>query len=360
MKQDAFVPTISVQPTDYHHRLRLQSRASSPVLQSIVSPVNGIITAISSEYGSHITSGEQFLHVESSEMKKQYIETIISFLKAKEKLHAIEKKVEHSKLLYASDVISLDSYNETYNTLYATKVDYFQIEHQLKKLCTLMHVDWKYVQKLSLKDSSIIHRMLDNESKIVISADKQGVLLPADALHGAKPSNITRGAKIESGQILAFVGKPNYYEFRLAIDEQDIDYVQVGQHAMIKSTKGNKKGIPAKVVSVQRNPQAQKSSNDPYRYPVVVQAFCEKDCAFHVGSNAKVDIHTHTTKGAIIIPFSSIIRDQSHVFVMKKNSKGTFIKQRIQVSQTTPDGVIVTQGLKKGDTIASYYTLSQS
>ena len=126
---------------------------------------------------------------------------------------------------------------------------------------------------------------------------------------------------------------------------------------MVKPLQGSKKSIPAKVISVQRNPQSQKKTNEPFTYPIVVQAFCEKDCPFRVGSNAKIDIHTHTTKDAFIIPFTSINRDRSHTYVMAKNTQGAFVKKRITVSQTTPEGVIVAKGLDKGDIIASYYTM---
>ena len=353
-----FVATFRLSPKNYHHHVRLQARASAPVLQSIVSPVNGVITDINTVFGAQVKSGDSFLQVESAEMKKQYIDTIIAFLKSKDKLESVEKKAEHSKVLYASDIISLDSYNDTRNNLYSAKVDFLQVEHQLKKLCRLTQVDWKFLETLSLKDSNVIHQMLEKDSNITIHIRKDGILLPVDTMQGAKPSIISQGVKIESGQILAVIGKPHYFEFRIDIDEQDIDHIQVGQHAMVKSLQGSKKSIPAKVISVQRNPQAQKKANEPFTYPIVVQAFCEKDCPFRVGSNAKIDIHTHTTKEAFILPFSSINRDRTYTYVMVKNAQGTFVKKRITVSQTTPEGVIVAKGLEKGDIIASHYTMS--
>ncbi len=358
-EQKAPIATITIAATKYEHQLRLQGRPSAPTIQTIASPVQGTIVQLHSNFGDSLQKGQALFSVSSPETKQQFIDSIINYLKSKETLTAQQKKVANSKLLFASDVISNEEYNNDQNTLYNAEVDYLKIEHHLKKLCHLLHAEWSSIAKMTLKDSKAIYDLLEHDTNITVYSPANGIFLASAQTQASNVNTLLEGTKLESGQLIGIVGKPHYLEFKLLVSEDDIDSLKVGQVAKIKSLGSNNPAIlNGQVLYINRHPTETQGSQDNYHFSVLVGAQCTDSCPLQVGINAAVDIHTDTFEDVFILPFSSIHKDGVATYVMRQTDDGQFQQQQVEITKTLPDGVIISSGLKEGDIVARNYTLS--
>lgn len=358
--RDNLPTTITLQPTDYTHRLRLQARPHAPTVMNVSSPIAGIVHRVHSQYGDIVSPSKPLFTIASPETKRNYIDTIISFLKSKEQLHVQQKKADNNQQLYASDIISREEYQQAQNALYTAQVDYLKVEYQLKTLCHLLDTKWTSVAKMTLKDTHILHDMLEDEMKVTVFSGANGVFLTSaqDTSSNKRLTAVTEGSKVEPGQLVGMVGKPNVLEFNLAVAEDDIASIQVGQLATISALAGNVPSIEGSVIAINKHPSQQSNNSNQYMYGVTVEASCPDQCGITLGMNAAVDIHTGTLTKVFVVPFSSIFKEEQNSYVMRQMPSGTFEKHRVQVGRTLPDGIIITQGLSTGDSIASHYTMS--
>ena len=169
--------TITIKPRDYKHHLRLQARSHAPAIATVASPIAGIVHEVHSQYGDSVSPNRALFTIASPETKQNYIDTIISFLKSKEQLLNHQKKADNSKQLFASDIISREEFQQAQNTLYTAQVDYLKVEHQLKRLCHLLGTEWIKVAQMTLKDTHVLHDLLEDETKVTVYSAAQGVFL---------------------------------------------------------------------------------------------------------------------------------------------------------------------------------------
>lgn len=350
--------TIHLKP--FHQTIRYQAKVTTPSTDTLSSPIGGYIHSIQKHIGESVKQGDAILVIDSPETKKLFIDTFVSYLKAKEQLFSQRKKFKNTQLLYKSDIISADEYSQNQNQLHSQEVDHIQLQYRLKTICSHLQIPWKLVANISLKDTDFFQNMLNKESKVTLYSPNSGLLIPVKDRHTSQDNMFTEGKKIEPGSLIAMVGKPEQVALHLKISGQDIDKIRVGQKAIINPLSGHKR-VMGYVHAVHRYHVIDAGNDDESTFPVIIYADCPSTtCPLNIGLNATIDIITESLAQTATIPFSAVHYLDNKAYVMRRNNQGVFVKHPIRVNRSLSSGLLVDQGLASGDIIEQHYPMPKS
>jgi RND family efflux transporter MFP subunit len=153
---------------------------------------------------------------------------------------------------------------------------------------------------------------------------------------------LTRAAEV--GQSILPGGEPLFrlangseIEMRGQIAEQDIASVQVGQPANVYLT-GVAKPFKGKV-------RLLGAVIDPKTRLGDIRIALEPDSALRPGAFARAQVSVSEAQRAVL-PQTAVLADAQGNFVLVVNDKSETERRGVRVSDTTPDGIVIDEGLK--------------
>ena len=197
VKQSVYTPQISysgvIRPACY---------------EVVVSPSEGHIAKIIEPFGAKVTKGQSLLELSDSQINKDYIADVVSFLENKEKLRKAKIKLKGEKELFAAGVIAKNELEEDQYSHDAAYIALLRSELALQKKASLLGVDFKDLDKLTLHDMQDISASISKDFSVLIGAIEDGRWMSSlliDKQSKSDSNSIHVGKKVEKGEVLGVV-----------------------------------------------------------------------------------------------------------------------------------------------------------
>lgn len=321
---------------------------------SIVSPMNAVVETMSVHYGQRVKKNAILFTLTSSELQKQYNDTLTDYLKAKDSYAIIQAKFHGTEDLWHAGLLAKNNYLSEKSGVDTARVTLMQASRKLTELLEKMD-EHKTIQvsTLNLSDFTKIKAILMSKHNMIhLKAPGDGVMLYPPKSGEDKSSRIGVGAAVKSGQVVALVGDLSGISVEIDVPEVDIDKVHSGMSALIHGVAFGAHELRGRVVVV----NAQASSNSTGGLPsftavVEVKKLSAKAQQWiKVGMSAAIELQVDTEQ-LLFVPIAAVFREQGASFVLVKRPDGTTEKRRVTTGAVQAGEVVIDSGLKEGDVV---------
>ncbi len=322
---------------------------------SIVSPMEAVIEAMNFHYGQRVKKGDVVLTLISTELQKQYNETLTDYLKAKDNFSVIQAKFNGTKELWHAGLISKNNYLSEKSGLWTSRITLMQAKRKLTELLDKMDQHHKTgdFSNLNLADFEQVRQVLTaNHNLIQLKAPGDGVLLYPPKSGDDKTTRITVGSEVKSGQVIALVGDLSGISIEIDVPEVDIDKIHSGMHAQVTGVAFGKEVLQGTLVAI--NAQASNSSSGglpSFTALVEVTHLSPKQQLWlKVGMSAAIELQSDSGK-QLFVPLAAVTREQGNSVVQVKNKTGALERRIVTTGSVQEGSVVIETGLQEGDVV---------
>ncbi|MFJ1268773.1 efflux RND transporter periplasmic adaptor subunit [Legionella lytica] len=352
------------QKTDSAHRFEVKTQTVhknlhftgtiQPLHESTVtSPMEAVVESMNFHYGQLVKEGEVILTLNSTDLQKQFNETLTDYLKAKDNYTIAKAKFVGTQDLWDSGLLAKNNYLSEKSNMDTVRVTLMQSRRKLTEM--LEKVDERNAKKMStlkLADFEKVRAILASQHNIIrLKAPRGGVLLYPPKAGEDKTARISVGASVKSGQVIALIGDLTGISIEIEVPEIDISQIHTGMKASISGIAFGKHPLQGELVAV--NAQASNTSNGLPFFTAVVEVKSlseEQQRWIKVGMSAAIDLSVDGGN-QLIIPIAAIKREKGQSTVMVQNAAGALEKRVITTGAAQVDSVVVETGLKAGDMV---------
>ena len=312
---------------------------------AVISPVAGVITEKFFEFGQNIDKGDRLFVIKSTQQQTDYQDAMITFLKAKQSLRDNETKYKNDEKLWKDDLISTEEYTSSKNTYLLDRLAYVQAKSKLLTV-TGGNGRLKDIDKLTLDNIDDVSSKLELRKKsknVFIIAPTHGIALIDE------DKKVGIGSDVKVDQVLLYLGLKDKLATNIKISEINVNQLHAGQEAIITGDAFPETKLKGYIKSLAS--QASTTEGQPaFSAQIVIPRLTKKQATeIKMGMSVKAAIPV-IKKSQIIIPIDAINADDQTVQVLDPITK-KINTVRIETSETTLDGIIVTSGLKEGDQV---------
>ncbi len=322
---------------------------------SVVSPMEAVVETMNFHYGQMVKKGEVVLTLTSTELQKQYNDTLTDYLKAKDNYSITRAKFTGTKELWSAGLLSKNNYLSEKSGVDTARVTLMQASRKLTELLEKMdeNNDSLHLSNLSLADFDKIKKILTaNHNLIHLKATGDGVMLYPPKSGEDKTTRITVGSTVKSGQVIALVGDLKGISVEIDVPEVDIDKIHPGMKATINGVAFGRHQLNGTLVVV--NAQASNASSGGLpSFTAVVEVThlsAEQQRWIKVGMSASIELNVDSEK-QLLIPIAAVKREQGNSVVRIKNQQGRIEKRVVTTGPAQADTVVIETGLKEGDVV---------
>lgn len=336
-----------VKPERLQHNLYFTGTIQPLRETSITSPVGGQVQAIHVHYGQWVKKGQLLITINSSELQKQYNDTLTEYLKAKDTYAISQAKFSGTLDLWKSGLIAKNNYLSEKSSLATARVALMQVTRKLNEVTKKIDDgNGNHLTQLSLADFEKVRQALtSNHNLIQIKASADGVLLYPPKSSEDNTSKLTVGSAIKAGQVMGLIGDLSGVRVEIDIPEIDIDKIKPGISAEITGVALGSQVLQGKLVAV--NAQATTTNNNTlpsFSAAVEVKALNETQRAvIRVGMSASIALHLDTGS-QLLIPIAALKQEKGNTVVQLKNADGSTKTQVITTGPAQTDKVVVLLG----------------
>lgn len=352
------------QKTDRAHRFEVKTQTLhknlhftgtiQPLHEStITSPMEAVVETMNFHYGQLVKEGEVILTLNSTDLQKQFNETLTDYLKAKDNYTIAKAKFVGTQDLWDSGLLAKNNYLSEKSNMDTVRVTLMQSRRKLTEM--LEKVDERNAKKMStlkLADFEKVRAILASQHNIIrLKAPRGGVLLYPPKAGEDKTARISVGASVKSGQVIALIGDLTGISIEIEVPEIDISQIHTGMKASISGIAFGKHPLQGELVAV--NAQASNTSNGLPFFTAVVEVKSlseEQQRWIKVGMSAAIDLSVDGGN-QLIIPIAAIKREKGQSTVMVQDAAGALEKRIITTGAAQVDSVVVETGLKAGDVV---------
>lgn len=321
-------------------------------VNTVASPVEGILTEKRFDYGQKINKGERLGTVCSDSLAKTYREALSDYLKQKNDLKQKRNKYQSDRELQQSGMISDEEYHNDRSEYHSALLKYYNDEARLMELAKKLDLDPSNVKQLELSEPEGISSHLQQiKGCVPIYAEQDGVaLFPENK--GKDKEDIHHGSKLEKGQAIVALGQNNDLKVKLELSEYNINQMKKGQKATItgpaldQSLHGELDDIAY---------QASSSDDAVATFPakvVVKNADRQLQHNLRVGLSTKVTISKDKGK-KLLVPINAVHQKGAQPKVTKVETNGTKHEVGVSTGAVYGDKVVIVKGLKEGDQLVT-------
>ena len=286
--------------------------------------VNGYITAIYVRDGQTVSKGQKLYEIDRSRYAAAHRSAQAQVQSAKANLERTRKDAERYNRLAQQDAIARQ------------RVDYAQADLQTAEA------------QLSAAEAALTTAATDLRRSVIVApvSGKVGI------------SMVKQGSLVTAGSTLInTISSPNPIGVDIFVNEKDISYFTRLQQTAASSfniilSDGSRYSASGKILAVDR-------AVDPQTGTIRVRAsFDNASGRLTAGMNVTVEVPNKQSGEQIVIPFQAATEQlgQFSVFVVGDSSK---VSQRpVKLGIKVEDKVVVTEGLKEGETIVSEGTMN--
>lgn len=315
----------------------------------ITSPEDGFVNHVDMSFGRNINIGETIFTLSAPQTQDSFINTIIDFLKSKDKLRHEQKKLKGEKEMLSAGILSEDEYWSQQNIYQDSFLSFLKAKEHLKELHKIVDFDLNKILNTEISDQNSIEKIIKTKINVRINAEKSGLLLPNTAISDEDNKPITLGSKISKGEIVAAIADYGSYLVKIMLPERYTNKVSKNMSARI--TGENNVVLPAKVIDYQ--PFMFKENSGQREFPVTIKISMPSPPRLvpyaYVGMPVEVNILIKSTIGKVV-PINAIGYNKGNYFVEKVEGFGVK-KIKVKILKTSEHEAFVKGNLPKNSKV---------
>lgn len=348
------VQAYKVQAEPLHKTLFFTGTIQPLHESTLTSPMDAVVETMHYHYGQEVKKGAVVFTLNSSELQKQYNDTLTDYLKAKDSYTVAQAKFTGTQELWDAGLLSKNNYLSEKSSLATARVSLMQATGKLTAM--LEKMDDSRVQnlsKLSLAEFDKVRQALtDNHNLIKLKASGDGVLLYPPKKGEEKSGKLTVGASLKSGQVVALVGDLSGVSVEIEIPEIDIDKIHTGMRARITGIALGNQVLAGELVAVNAQASTSAGGNLPSFSAVVEvkQLTALQRPWVKVGMSASIEIEIDSAE-QLLVPIAALKQEKGQSVIKLQKQDGSTDTRIVTTGAALADKVVVATGLQAGDVV---------
>ncbi len=324
-----------------------------PLRESVViASADGVVSQLLFKFGEEVSKGKTLVEIKSSQLQKNFDETLTAYLKAKDAL-AVEKAIYiGSQKLWAAGLIAKNTYDADKSTLYSSELSFVQAKNKLQMLIEANQIKHtKGLLDLNLADIDKVKKALNqNTDKTTLVAPIAGVLLLPPKVDSDKEIHL--GSHVKESDVLALIGDLSGFVVRVKVSEVDVDKLAVGMKAQVTGVSFQGQTLEGEVTQVNAQALSGTASSGLPQFGATIRVKNIPDVIkkhIRIGMSADITIHLNESH-KLVVPTKALHHDALATWVNKKEA-GRCVKQLVATGQPFAGDVAIISGLKAGDKV---------
>ena len=322
---------------------------------ALTAPIEAIIETMPFHYGQLVNQGDVILTLNSSELEKQYNDTLTDYLKAKDNYNITKVRFNGTQQLWDDGLISKNNYVSEQSSVNTAHIALLQSTQKLNALFKQMdNQNPLDVTTLDMTQFEKVQQALNaHHNHIDLKAPTNGILLYPPKTSGDEQNNHPGiGATIKAGQVIALIGDMNGIHIDIDIPETDINKIQQGMSARVTGTALGKYILTGKVIRVntQAIPGGMGKSPSFSATVEVTQLSDEERKSIKIGMSAAIELIFEEDK-QLLIPIKAIHQINGQRVVTIQRPNGATETREVVTGPAEADRVVIERGLKPGEVI---------
>ena len=321
---------------------------------ALTCPIDAVVETMPYHYGQAVNVGEIVLTLNSSELEKQYNDTLTEYLKAKDNFGVAKARFYGTEELWNAGLISKNNYLSEKSSLNTARIALMQSTQKLSEM--LKKMDEKGYQDLSMLSIAQFDKVQQafsgHHNLIHLKAPTQGVLLYPPKASEDKTNRVAVGSNVKSGQVIALIGDVTGIHVEIDIPETDINKVHSGMTAQITGAALGKYRLKGRVLSINTQAIPGNTGTSPFFSATVevTHLTAAQRAAIKIGMSAAIELMIDQDK-QLLIPIKAIKQDHGKRVVIVQNKDGTHEAREVTTGLATADQVVIERGLKAGEIV---------
>lgn len=346
--------TYTVNPSTLHSVLYFNGTVQPLQENTITSPMDAVVEKMQIHYGEHVKKGMEIFTLNSTELQRQYNETLTEYLKAKDSYSIARVKFTGTEDLWQAGLISKNNFLSEKSSVTTARISLMQATRKLSDMLEKMgDSTYQDVSHLSFAEFDKVRIALAGKHNLIhLKAPSDGVLLYPPKANEDKANRVTVGSATKAGQVLAMIGDLSGIRVEIDVPEIDIEKIKPGMSATIRGVAFAKQALKGKLVTV--NAQASTGAGGALpSFSAIVEVKGLDNIQqswIKVGMSASIELAVNSTD-KILIPIAAISQKNGKSVVYIKDKKGAFTPRVITTGAAQADKVVIDSGLKAGDVI---------
>lgn len=347
--------TFEVTAQPLHKTLHFTGTIQPLRENTLTSPMEAVVETMNFHYGQMVKKGEIVVTLNSTELQRQYNDTLTDYLKAKDNYSITKAKFVGTQELWGSGLISKNNFLSEKSGVDTARVTLMQAKRKFNEMLEKMDDTSNLsLSTLSLADFEKVRTVLTSNHNIIqLKAPCDGVMLyPPKSSGDEKSARITVGSAVKSGQVIALVGDLTGVSVEIDVPEIDIDKIHTGMLATISGVAFGKHQLKGKLVAVNAQASNTSSGGLPSFTAVVEVTSLSEDQKpwIKVGMSAVIELNVET-ENQLMVPIAAVKREKGDSIVHIQLAQGGIETRRITTGPAQADTVVVESGLKSGDVV---------
>lgn len=359
-KQNVSMNKYTVHAEAVHKTLHFTGTIQPIQEYTLISPIDAVVQTIYYHYGQHVKKSQAVFTLNSSELQKQYNETLTEYLKAKDSYSIARAKFIGTEDLWKEGLISKNNYLSEKSSLNTSRITLMQTTRRLSEMLEKMgEGTYKDLSRLNFSEFDKIRLALTGKHNLIqLKSPSNGLVLYPPKASEDKSIRVSVGASTKAGQVLAMIGDLSGIRIEIDIPEVDIEKIKPGMPAIIRGMAFSKQVLHGTLLEV--NSQASNTNGTALpSFTAVVEVkdlTPEQQNFIKVGMSASVELAIDSAN-KLLVPIAAIQQKGGQNVVSLLTSQGKTTEQPVITGTAYADKAEIDTGLKEGDIVM--YPLEQ-
>lgn len=227
-----------------------------------------------------------------------------------------------------------------------------QLRHtyQLKRQATAADIRSLRIQQARARQTMLFAQA--NARKMVIHSPMAGVVVLNDTWLNGRMGKAQEGTQVRPGVPFMRVVDPSQMDVRAQINQEDLPFLRVGQHAVVRLDAYPGLSFPGTLEQLAPLAHNGQFSSRVRTFTGIfsIQGSSPK---LMPDLTAAVDVQLDSEKNALVVPVQSVAMGKSGPYVWLRSGRG-FVKRAVRTGSENDLDVVIKSGLAAGDTIREY------
>lgn len=342
--------------TESMHKTLYFTGTIQPLHEStLTSPMDAVVEKMHYHYGQPVKKGDVVVTLNSSELQKQYNDTLTDYLKAKDSYTVAQAKFTGTQELWDAGLLSKNNFLSEKSSLDTARVSLMQATRKLTEILEKMDDgSGQNLSALSIAEFNKVRQALTRKHNLIpLKAPTDGVLLYPPKSSDDKTGKLNVGSAVKSGQVIALIGDLSGISVEIDVPEIDIDKIHSGMQATITGIALGKQVLKGELVAVNAQASATTGGNLPSFSAVVeVKTLNEAQRPWiKVGMSASIEIAIDSDK-QLLIPITAVKQEKGNSVVKLQSNDGSIRTRIVTTGAAQVDKVVIASGLRVGDVVS--------
>lgn len=353
-KATATANTFVVKAEGLHKSLYFTGTVQPLQEHTLISPVEAIVESMDYHYGQLVNKDQQVLTLDSSELQKQYNDSLTEYLKAKDSYSMAKAKFTGTQELWEAGLLSKNNYMGEKSSVDTARIALMQATQKLTALLEKMgDENSQHLAQLSIDQFQQVRQALTAPHNLIrFKAPADGILLYPPKGNDDKSGQLSVGSAVKAGQVLALVGDLSGVRVEIDVPEIDIDKMHTGMDATITGVAMGQQVLHGKVVAVNAQATLASGGSLPSFNAIVEVRHLSKEARERIKVGMSASIALALDSGdKLLIPIAAVHQIKGQSVVSVRNAQGKFEQRVVVTGDALADKVAIIQGLHDGDVI---------